>query len=113
MSKPVSARLTLCLATRRCLRNGGAVVLLALLGACETTPPVQEMSDARQAIAVARDAGAEAYAKVQLQDALRHLESAEHELSSEEYKAARRDALLAKAKALEARDMSKSVQQQQ
>jgi hypothetical protein len=91
-------------------RISGIAVLLALLSACETTAPVQEMSDARQAIQVAREAGAEAHAKMELQEALDHLQSAERELSAEEYKEARRDALLAKAKAIQARDRSKSAQ---
>ena len=39
---------------------------LLVASACETAPPVQEMSDARQAIAVAREAGAEDYASEDL-----------------------------------------------
>ncbi len=86
------------------------LVLLCLAAACETTPPVQEMSDARQAIAVAREAGAEDHARVELHEALRYLHSAERELSAEEYMQARRDALLAKAKAQEARLRSEQQQ---
>ena len=52
-----------------------AVLLMAT--ACETAPPVQEMSDARQAIAVAREAGAEAHAAAELIEAEKYLESAE------------------------------------
>ncbi|MDX1508115.1 MAG: hypothetical protein R3358_07530, partial [Woeseiaceae bacterium] len=47
------------------------VALIA--SACETAPPVQEMSDARQAIAVAREAGAETHASEELLQAERFL----------------------------------------
>ena len=85
-------------------------MLLCLAAGCETTPPVQEMSDARQAIAVARDAGAEDHARVELHEALHYLQSTEKELIAEEYMQARRDALLAKAKAQEARQRSEQKQ---
>lgn len=80
--------------------------------ACETAPPVQEMSDARQAIEVARQAGAEAHAKPELNEALDFLEAAEHDLDVEEYARARKSALQAKNKALEARALSEAVQPQ-
>jgi hypothetical protein len=80
--------------------------------ACETAPPVQEMSDARQAIEVARQAGAEAHAKPELNEALNLLEAAEHDLDVEEYARARKSALQAKSKALEARELSEAVQPQ-
>ncbi len=86
-----------------------ACALLAA-GGCETAPPVQEMSDARQAIEVARQAGAEAHAGPELTEALHFLESAEHDLDVEEYARARRSALQAKSKALEARALSEAVQ---
>jgi hypothetical protein len=84
--------------------------LLLLVGGCETAPPVQEMSDARQAIDVAREAGAEAHAASELNEALRLLEAAEHELDVEEYARARRSAVQAKSKALEARARSEASQ---
>jgi hypothetical protein len=86
------------------------LVLLCALSACETAPPVQEMSDARQAIEVARQAGAEAHARAELYEALSLLQNAEDELSSEKFAQARRDAVMAKSKALEARERSESSQ---
>ena len=77
-----------------------------LASACESAPPVQEMSDARQAIAVAREAGAEDYAAEELLEAERYLKSAEEKLSAEQYGDARRDALEAKERALNARASS-------
>lgn len=82
------------------------VATLWLVSACESAPPVQEMSDARQAIAVAREAGAEDYAAEQLLEAERFLKSAEEKLSAEQYGEARRDALQAKERALTARASS-------
>jgi len=79
---------------------------LLLASACETAPPVQEMSDARQAIAVAREAGAEAHAAAELLEAEQYLHSAEQELNAQNYAEARRDALQAKSKALAARKLS-------
>jgi len=72
------------------------------LGACETAPPVQEMSDARQAIAVAKEAGAAEYAAFHLKAAEDYLASAEAKLGERAYNQARRDAKQAKMKALDA-----------
>ncbi|MEM9208926.1 MAG: lipoprotein LipL71, partial [Pseudomonadota bacterium] len=54
----------------------GGLVSLAAGSGCESAPPVQEMSDARQAIAVARDAGAEQIAAAELSEAEALLDSA-------------------------------------
>lgn len=80
-----------------------ALALTALLTAagCQTAP-VQEMSDARQAITVARDAGAEKHAADDLKAAVDYLQSAERFLNEREYELARRDALNAKTSALDA-----------
>ncbi len=78
-----------------------AVLLLAIAG-CVTGPPVQEMSDARQAIAVAKEAGAAKLAAAELDEAEAYLDSAQKKLSEHSYSPARRDALLAKDKALDA-----------
>ena len=75
---------------------------LLSLSACETAPPVQEMSDARQAIAVAKEAGAADKAAFHLKAAEDYLESAEKALNDHEYSEARYDAKQAKAKALDA-----------
>ncbi len=83
-------------------------LLSVTLSACESTPPVQEMSDARQAIAVAKEAGAENYAKMHLSAAENYLESAQRSLNDHAYQKARRDAKQAKMKALDALRASES-----
>ena len=76
--------------------------MLLTLTACETTPPAQEMSDARQAIAVAKEAGAAEHAAFHLKAAEDYLESAARALSDGEYSEARRNAKHAKMKAIDA-----------
>ncbi len=85
-----------------------AAMLMAT--ACETAPPVQEMSDARQAIAVAREAGAESHAAAELLAAEQYLDSAEKKLNEQQYAGARRDAIQAKLKAQNARELSEESQ---
>lgn len=75
---------------------------MLIVAGCGSGPPVQEMSDARQAIAVARQAGAEERAAEQLRDAEALLDSAQQKLTDRAYEDARRDALQAKLKALDA-----------
>ena len=75
---------------------------LLTLASCQTAPPVQEMSDARQAIAVARAAGAVNYAEADMREAEISLENAQRKLSEHAYSQARREALLARDKALKA-----------
>lgn len=82
--------------------KGLLLTLLLSTTACETAPPVQEMSDARQAIAVAREAGAAETAAFHLKAAEDYLESAEAALNERAYSEARRDAKHAKMKALDA-----------
>lgn len=60
------------------------------------------MSDARQAIAVAREAGAEELAAIHLKAAESYLKSAEEKLNKQEFSQARSDAKQAKMKALDA-----------
>lgn len=88
------------------LRLAVAMALLTVLSACQSAPPVQEMSDARQAIAVARKAGAAEHAPAELGEAERYLVQAENHLSIRSYSMARRDAVQAKGKALEALALS-------
>ena len=85
----------------------GALALL-LLAACETAPPVQEMSDARQAITVAREAGAADLAASELAEAERYLESAEQRLDRQQYREARNAALEAKLRAQQALKLSEA-----
>lgn len=89
-----------------------AVFLAALLvvAACETMP-VQEMSDARQAISAAREAGAEEYAAEQLLRAEASLQTAEQNLSTRNYGVARREAMAAKARAIDALRISEAARE--
>jgi hypothetical protein len=64
--------------------------------------PVQEMSNARQAIKAARDAGAERVAPQTLTEAQALLEQAEASLHRRAYREARRNAVSARSKAAEA-----------
>lgn len=80
-------------------------LLLALLcvGAAGCAgAPVQEMSNARQAIKAARDAGAERVAPQTLSEAQSLLEQAETSLQKGAYGDARRSAIAAKSRATEA-----------
>ena len=78
------------------------VVAAATLCACVTSPPVQEMSDARQAIAAAEAADAERFAPESLEAARRYLVEAERYLQEEAYGAARTNAVRARNRALAA-----------
>jgi len=82
--------------------------LLAIAG-CQSAP-VQEMSDARQAISVAQKAGAEELAPNDLKAAKDYLESAEGFLNQRRYDMARSEAVNAKASALDALRLSSSDQ---
>lgn len=88
--------------------RGAIVALLALAAGCETMP-VQEMSDARQAIMAARDAGASEHASDQLRAAESSLQSAEKHLSSRNYAVARREAVEAKSQAIDALRVSEAA----
>jgi len=82
-------------------RSLAVVAVLLLLGGCAGAP-VQEMSDARQAIQAAEEAGAGEVVPGTLQDAKRLLTSAERKLQREAYGAARADAREARRLATEA-----------
>jgi len=82
--------------------RGAALAALLILAACTSGPPVQEMSDARQAIAVAREAGASEYSPEELRQAEDHLDSALRNLTHKEYRLARQNAVEAKNAALAA-----------
>ena len=64
--------------------------------------PVQQMSNARQAIRAAQDAGAAQAAPATLAEAQRLLTQAEGSLKNHFFRAARRNAVAAHAKAVEA-----------
>lgn len=95
------------------LGRGIIVALFALLYACGTAAPVQEMSDARQAIAAAKEAGAENHAAEDLRAAEAFLDSAQRNLSERAYGSARRDATLAKEKARKALEVSEGSDEQE
>lgn len=80
------------------------MVLLAVLvlGGCAAAP-VQEMSDARQAIQAARAAGAQVYSPDALSAAAALMQRAQKQLELGQYRQARQAALAAKNKALAAR----------
>lgn len=80
-----------------------------LLAACATAPPVQEMSDARQAVAAAEEAAAEELAPELLDGARRFLETAEEQLRREAYGSARMNAVRAKNRAVEALEASQEA----
>ena len=92
---------------------GRTLVLVAVfaVAACTTGPPVQEMSDARQAIAVAREAGAAELAPDELRAAEAFLERAQRNLSNKAYSEARSDAVQAKQKAMDALASAESAGQ--
>jgi hypothetical protein len=82
---------------------------LVLVG-CVTAPPVQEMSDARQAISAAEAANAERLAPESLRDARRFLAEAEQQLQQQAYGPARFNAVRAKNRAAMALNASKASQ---
>jgi hypothetical protein len=81
-----------------------SLLSLLLFTACTVMPPVQEMSDARQAIEAAREVNAEQYAPQKLRSAEDSMELATRTLEQGEYEAARMAATVAKALAIKARD---------
>lgn len=85
-----------------------AIMVLGVLAGC-AGPPVQEMSDARQAIQAAELAGAPEYAPVVLRQAKDYLFSAEQKLEKRAYNGARNDARLAKQKATHARSIAETI----
>jgi len=80
---------------------GSLIVLLFV--ACATTAPVQEMSNARQTIQAAVEAGAEIHAPAELANARELLEDASRELEVGNYPLARDYAVQAKQRAMQAR----------
>ena len=87
-------------------RIGCSIILAVLLSSCAVTPPALALTDARLAIAAAKEAGAEEYAAEDLPAAEAYLDSAKRNLSEKAYGPARRDATLAKEKARKALEVS-------
>lgn len=86
-----------------------ALLFSVALGGCASLP-LQEVSDARQAIDAARAAGGERYTPETLREAESLIDRALGELSAGDYRAARSAALSAKRRAILAREASLSVQ---
>jgi hypothetical protein len=80
----------------RALLAAGAFVIAG----CVSTPPVQEMSDARQAINAAEQANAAQAAAETLAAARRFLADAERQIQEQAYGPARLNAVRAKNRAL-------------
>ncbi len=79
----------------------------AVVTACTTAPPpVQQMSDARQAIAAARDAGADTHAPQVLSRSVRLMSLAEATLARRNYRLAGDQATLARQLAIEAMEQA-------
>ena len=78
---------------------------------CATSPPVQEMSDARQAIAAAEDADADSLATGALNDARDYLGQAESQIRSRSFGMARTNAIRAKNRAVDALQASQAASQ--
>ena len=94
---------------RRSITNAIPVMLmLILVAACATSPPVQEMSDARQAITAAEEADADLLAPDVIDSARRYLVVAERQLQQEAYGLARANAVRAKDRAVEALQVSQA-----
>lgn len=79
-----------------------SLFLLGVVFGCASAP-VQEMSDARQSIEAAREAGALQYAPANLSEAESYLEQAKRLLDEGRYDEARQRARSARELALEAR----------
>jgi hypothetical protein len=89
-----------------------ALLLLSIwlfCGAGCKTAPVQEMSEARQAIDAARAAGAERYANTELERALSSLKTAEQMLNDRRFRDARRSARQARDEAIKARQAAQEA----
>ncbi len=89
-----------------------ALSLLVLLAACAAAP-TQEMSDARQSVQAAHDAGADKYASQNLNNAEEYLKKAERELELRFFGRARHDAIVAKSEALKAHNVALAIKEAQ
>ena len=96
------------LVTRWSLVSLIAALVLGLLTACGSAP-VQEMSEARQAIEAARVAGAEELAPEPYEKAQTHLRTAEEMLDNRHFQKARENAALARDEAISAREKAQKA----
>lgn len=92
----------------RSVRSFAALLIVLALAGCAGAP-IQEMSDARQTINAARDAGAENEVPGSLNRAEVLMNEAQRELELMNYKRARNDAVAAKVQAEKARMLAAIV----
>jgi hypothetical protein len=93
------------------LKNAAPAILAALwLTGCATAP-TQEMSDARQSVQAAHEAGARDYAAHNLKVAVDYLEEAERELELRYFNRAKHDAVVAKSEAVKARSVTLAIKE--
>jgi type II secretory pathway component PulJ len=85
-----------------------AFLILPLLAGCAGMP-LQEMSDARQAIRAAERAGAQQHAPQLLDEARGLVKAASGNMNQGEYREARDQAELAREKAMEARRIAEAA----
>lgn len=85
------------------VRHLVASLLLGVLASCAAVP-VQEMSDARQALQAAKEVGAESYARDDFDTARHLLRKAEEDLDMGFFERAQKNAKSAKHAAMQARD---------
>jgi len=90
----------------RLARLAAPILAVGLFAACSHAPPIQEMSDARQALQAAREAGAGSYARSALEQAEGRLSQAERSIKADDYLEARTEALAAKEGAVSARRLT-------
>ena len=83
------------------LRVFGVAFALAVLISCATMPPLQEMSNARQTIAAAKEFSDEAKNNTRILEAERLLARAERRIEVNLYEAARLDAVRAQNEAID------------
>jgi len=82
------------------------LAVLLLFTACSLIPPVQEMSNARQSVQSAKDAGAEDVDSKRFSKAKQLLDLASEKMDSGEYTEARNLALEARSIAIKARQVA-------
>lgn len=92
-------------AQKRWFSLPGFALFLALVS-CAVNPPVQEMSNARQAIQSAYEVKAQVYAPMLLKDAEQSLEQATNALDAGDYLSAREYAITAQQQAIKARQQA-------
>ena len=85
------------------------LLVAAFVIGCATSPPVQGMSDARQAIAAAVDADAAQLAPGPLGDAQRYLDDAESQIRDRSFNLARTNAIRARNRAVDALQASQAA----